>query len=140
MDFIPKLADIKFLQEMSKVVITPMLIAAYLIQSDFTLFGVSVNSNGSIFLQAIQFIGIFLCTCGLVGFLIWLVNDILVLMHIYTNSIALPILATIFISFGFVGVYGATLPLLINLNHMWFYTAFVAGFYMLAKKAEIDSI
>lgn len=71
MEFLPKFADIKFLKEMSKVLVTPMLIAAYLIQSNFSIFGITVDSQSSLAWQFIMFAFIFIVTSCVVGGLVW---------------------------------------------------------------------
>ncbi len=134
----PKLADLKFLRELSRVVIVPMLVAAYLIQSQFSLFGISVNPSAPIHFQLLQFVGIFLLSTALIGFVAWGIHELLLLVQFYTRFVGLSVLSTIFLAFGFLGIFGESVPLIMVLDEMWFYTAFVCGFYFLARAAEIE--
>jgi hypothetical protein len=138
MELIPKIADLKLLRELSKVIIAPMLIAAYLIQSNFSIFGINVNSEALAHIQLGQFLLIFLISFIVVGASAWIIHDLLLYLHFFTNFIGLTILSTMFLAFGFLGIFGKDIPLIEHLNNMWFYTSFVSGFYLLARAADIE--
>ncbi len=135
---IPKLADVKLLKELSKIIITPMLITAFLIQSDFSIFGMHVNTNETLQVQVLQFLAIFLSSCVVIGVSAWSTHEVLLLFQFFTNFTGLSILSTIFLAFGFLGMFGEQIPLINLLNKMWFYTAFVSGFYFLARATDIE--
>ncbi|MGM0609204.1 MAG: hypothetical protein ACQESP_12410 [Candidatus Muiribacteriota bacterium] len=137
-EVIPKLTDVKLLREISKVVITPMLIAAVLNQSEFAIFGISVNSSAKESIQIIQFIAVFLITSLVVGLVAWSIHDLMLYFQIITNFIGLSILSTLFLAFGFLGVYGEIPTIIESLDKMWFYTSFVCGFYLLARIEDIE--
>ncbi len=135
---IPKLADVKLLREISKVIITPMLIVAVLNQTDFEIFGFSINDSSSTLFQVGQFFIVFLVTSVIVGISAWAVHDLMIYLQFFTKFIGISILSTLFIAFGFLGVIGENPPIIQSLDVMWFYTSFVCGFYLLARADEIE--
>ncbi|HGZ6746225.1 TPA: hypothetical protein ACOLZF_004651, partial [Vibrio parahaemolyticus] len=133
-----KLADVKLLRDLSRVVIIPMLIASYLIQSDFSIFGLSVVETAPQGVQLLQFIGVFFLTSAFVGAFAWSSHELLQYVHFLTHFHGLKVLSILFLAFGFVGVFGVDNPVIGNLNIMWFYSSFICGFYMLSRMVEID--
>ena len=137
---IPKIADVKLLKELSKIIITPMIIAAYLIQSDFSIFSITIDRGASLSLQAFQFGVVFLLSSLVVGSILYIVHVLLIYLHIFTQAGALSILSTLFLAFGFIGVFGEEIIMISLLNEMWFYASFVCGFYLLARAADIENL
>jgi len=135
---IPKLADVKLLREISKVIITPMLIVAVLNQTDFEIFGLSVDTSSSNLIQVLQFSIVFLVTSAIVGVSAWAVHDLMIYLQFFTRFIGIAILSTLFLAFGFLGVVGENPLIIRSLDVMWFYTSFVCGFYLLARADEIE--
>ncbi|EJE8521535.1 hypothetical protein M5237_004675 [Vibrio parahaemolyticus] len=134
MEVLAKLADVKLLRDLSRVVIIPMLIASYLIQSDFSIFGLTVVETAPQGVQLLQFIGVFFLTSAFA----WSSHELLQYVHFLTHFHGLKVLSILFLAFGFVGVFGVDNPVISNLNIMWFYSSFVCGFYMLSRMVEID--
>ena len=134
-----KLADVKFLREVSKIAIVPMLITAYLNQSGFSFFGTTVNYEAVILFQILQFLYIFIGSSLFVGFIAWIIHDCLLYFQFFTKFIGLTVLSALFLAFGFLGLYGHEIPLVDKLNNMWFYTSFICGFYCLARAEDILS-
>jgi hypothetical protein len=140
---LPKLADLKLLKELSKVIITPMLIAAVIIQTglEFESLSIEVKEEDSLFSQGIKFSIIFLVKGSLTAMFSVLIHQVLIYLHIITNFFALHALSILFLAFGFIGLFaGEELLFLKELNKMWFYTSFVSGFYFLATIADIEEI
>ncbi|PCJ83452.1 MAG: hypothetical protein COA54_15470 [Thiotrichaceae bacterium] len=141
---IPKLADLKLLKEMSKVIIVPMLIAAVIIQSGLTLnIGftiISVNADDSFTEQCINFFAIFIIKGSLTAMAAVIVHSLLLYVHIFLDNFVLHALSTFFLAFGFIGLLSGDEVLFINqLNKMWFYTSFVYGFYFIATMADAET-
>ncbi|WP_273977812.1 hypothetical protein [Vibrio parahaemolyticus] len=132
-----KLADVKFLREISKIAIIPMLITAYLNQASFSIFGIGVEENATLTNQVIQFIFIFFTSSIIVGVMAWTVHELLLYFEFYTKFLGLTIVSILFITFGFLGLYGKEIPLIKSLDTMWFYTSFISGFYCLARSDDI---
>ena len=138
MDQIIRFTDLKSLQEISKVIIIPMLISASIIQSKFSIFGISIDQNETVFQQTLQFLCIFAQYSLFIGTTAIAIHKILFLLQIFTNLTALYILSMLFLALAFLGVFGKSAPLLSQLDSMWFYTAFVCGFYFLSRASDID--
>lgn len=140
---LPKIADVKTLKDLSQVLIIPMLIAAFIVQTGLVIdagpIHLSISPESPFLGQALSFLLIFvlkgICVGLVAGFFLWL----LFLMHLFTNFTALKIFAVLFLAFGFLGIFaGGELVFLNALNKMWFYAAFVTGFYCLALATDID--
>ncbi|WP_156473736.1 hypothetical protein [Neptuniibacter marinus] len=140
MEVVPKIADIKTLRELSKVLIIPLFVTAYLSQSGFSIFGLSVQEGESIGIQLFQFIAVFSVSVVTIGFSAWGIHDLLLLLHIFTHEMALKILSLFALSFGLLGLFGHEVPLISNLSVLWFYTSLVCGFYFLARAADIEQL
>jgi hypothetical protein len=132
-----KLADVKFLREVSKIAIVPMLITAYLNQSGFSFLVVFVDSNASFSEQVMQFLLIFLSSSLVIGAVTWIIHELFLYFQFYTKFLGLTVISVLFITFGFLGLYGKDIPLINNLDSMWFYTSFISGFYCLARADDI---
>ncbi len=140
MEPVIKVTDVKSLQEMSKVIIIPMLISAFLIQNDFSIFGIYVDKNEkSVYKQIFHFLCVFSIYSLIIAISAVCLHKIFFLLHLLTNFIALFVLSTIFLAFGFLGIFSNNAPLVSQLNSMWFYTAFVCGFYFLSRASDVDN-
>jgi hypothetical protein len=140
---LPKIADVKILKELSKILIVPMLIAAFIVQTGLSLcfgpFLLAVSPESPFLIQALGFLMIFVLKGLFVGLLAISCHMLLIYLHIFTNLRALKIFAVLFLAFGFLGVFaGGDLVFLKILNNMWFYTAFVMGFYCLAAATDFE--
>ncbi|VUD48365.1 hypothetical protein TDB9533_01219 [Thalassocella blandensis] len=137
-EVLPKIAEVKLLRELSKVVILPMLIAAYLVQSNISIYGISINEQASVGAQTFQFLLVFLLSVGTIGFIGLVLHGVLINIHLYTNLTALFVLSVVFLTFGFLGVFGKSLPFLEVLESAWYYTSFVCGFYLLSMASDLE--
>jgi len=140
---LPKIADVKTLKELSKVLVFPMLMAAYIAQTGLTvsigIFYLSISPESSFLIQALVFLIILVIKGFAVGVVVGFPYLLLCYAHIFTSFTALQIFAGLFLTFGFLGVFaGDELVFLNTLNRMWFYTAFVMGFSCLASAADIE--
>jgi hypothetical protein len=139
MEPVIKVTDVKSLQEISKVIIVPMLISAFLIQNDFSIFGIYVDKDESVYRQLIHFLYVFSIYSLIIAIPAICLHKIFFLLQLFTNFTALSVLSTIFLAFGFLGVFSNNAPLVSQLNSMWFYTAFVCGFYFLSRASDVDN-
>lgn len=140
---LPKIADVKILKELSKVLIVPMLIAAFIVQTGLVIdawsIHLSISSDSPFLGQALSFLVIFVLKGFCVGLVAMFFHGLLVWSHLFTNFTSLKIFAVLFLAFGFLDVFaGGELIFLKTLNNMWFYTAFVTGFYCLAAATDIE--
>jgi hypothetical protein len=120
-----------------------MLIAAYIVQTGLNIsafsFELSVAPQAPIGTQAFQFIIIFMAKGLFVGIISLILHGLLLWAHIFSNLTAAKITGGLFIAFGFLGTFaGGELVFLKTLNGMWFYTAFVVGFYSLSVATDIE--
>ncbi|WP_231902241.1 hypothetical protein, partial [Neptuniibacter pectenicola] len=84
----------------------PLFVTAYLSQSGFSIFGLSVQEGESIGIQLFQFIAVFSVSVVTIGFSAWGIHDLLLLLHIFTHEMALKILSLFALSFGLLGLFG----------------------------------
>lgn len=143
-EVLPKIADVKVLKELSKILIIPMLIASYIVQTGLDIsFGVNqlaINPESSFLAQSLVFLTIFVLKGAFVGLFAVCVNGLLLYAHLFSNFTLLKTLAVLFLAFGFLGVFaGDDLVFMNTLSKMWFYTAFVTGFYCLAAATEFEN-
>lgn len=123
---LPKIADVKILKELSKVLIVPMLIAAFIVQTGLTfnvwLIHLSISPESPFLEQALIFIAIFVLKSLLVGLAAGSAHGLLLYVHFSTNLTVLKIFTALFLAFGFLGVFAGEELLFLNaLNKMWFY-------------------
>lgn len=140
---LPKIADVKILKELSKVLIVPMLIAAFIVQTGLSLsvgpIYLSISPEYPLLTQLFVFLIIFVLKGLFVGLLAFSCHVLLIYSHLFTNFRSLKMFAVLFLAFGLLGVFaGGDLVFLNVLNKMWFYTAFVTGFYCLAAATDIE--
>lgn len=134
----PKLTDIKTLREISRIIITPMLIVAVMNQTGFQILGIAINESSQTFVQLLQFLGIFIVTSTVVGLVAWAIHDLMIYLQFFTNFKGITILSTLCITFGLMGVIGDNPSIIKSIDAMWFYSSFVCGFYLLARADEIE--
>ena len=137
---VPKIAEIKTLKELSKVLIIPLLVTAYLSESDFSIFGFSVDIAASFGTQVFQFFLIFTLSVIAVGSCAWAIHEVLMYFHFMTHETGLKVLSVVAVSYGFLGLFGENIPLISELSHLWFYTALVCGFYFLARASDVEQM
>jgi len=146
---IPKLLDFKSLQKISKLIVLPMLITAYIIQTGLTVdnFGISltIDTTRSFWSQLWQFSAIFVLKSTIVAVPAWLLHHFIPLFYYLTwfnwlQRSCLSIVAIFPISFGMLGLLSeGSLPFISSLNPTWFYTSFVVGFYIMAVESDIEN-
>lgn len=137
MDVMPKIGDIKSFKDLSTVLVLPMICACYIYQTEFTVrfddWMFAVNNNASMAVQIFQTATIFIAKTlyagiiGVVGYLLITTGDI------YSNNLLIPIVVLVLLTFGFIGIFSPNkVQLLSELKPLWFYTAFVISFFLLA--------
>ncbi len=143
---IPKVSEVKSLQDLSKVIVLPLIAVSYVLQTGLSLkigdWAVTVPAQASpawmIFLIVVIFIlkALFVSVAAIILYFglfyahVWLIC--------YRVNF-LSCVALLFISLGFYGVLteGSVGPLSI-VHHSWFYTAFVVGFFLLQAISQFE--
>lgn len=143
---IPKVSEVKNLQDLSKVIVLPLIAVSYVLQSGLSIgFGswvyfvpAEATSTGMILGTLVIFSlkAIFISALAvLLYFVLFYAHAWLVCYRVNF----LQCVALLFIALGFYGVLteGAVGPLSI-IHHSWFYTAFVVGFFLLQATAQFE--
>lgn len=143
MDVLPKIADVKTLKDLSKILIYPMLIAAFIVQTGLTLslgsIYLEVSQESPVLAQSLNFLLIFALKAAFISLITGCFHWLILYVHIITHLAALRVISVLFLAFGFIGIFaGDGFVFLNTLNKMWFYTAFVIGFYCLASATDIE--
>jgi len=143
---IPKISEVKNLQDLSKVIVLPLISVSYVLQIGLTLnlgdwmFNIPAQASPAgilfwallIFTLKTIFISVqaVLLYVGLFYAHVWL--------SCYRMNF-LPCVALLFIALGFYGVLteGVVAPLLV-IHHSWFYTTFVVGFFLLQATSQFE--
>lgn len=143
---IPKISDVKNLQDLSKVIVLPLISVSYVLQTGLVLslgdwvFGIPEQASPAgllfwtilIFTLKAIFISVqaVLLYVGLFYAHVWL--------SCYRMNL-MPCVALIFISLGFYGVLteDSAAPLSL-LDHSWFYSSFVIGFFLLQATSQFE--
>lgn len=145
---IPKISEVKNLQDLSKVIVLPLIAVSYVLQTGLTLslghwvFNIPAEASpsGIIFWSLLVFTlkAIFISLPAILSYVglfyahVWLCC--------YRVNF-LPCVALLFIALGFYGVLteGEVGPLSV-IHHAWFYTAFVIGFFLLQANNQYDEV
>lgn len=143
---IPKISEVKNLQDLSKVIVLPLIAVSYVLQTGLSLnfgnwtFNIPIQASpaGMVFLALL----IFTLKSIFISVLAVLLYVGLVYAHVMLCCYRMnfmPCIALIFIALGFYGVLteGAVAQLLM-IHHSWFYTAFVVGFFLLQASTQFD--
>ncbi|WP_263833483.1 hypothetical protein [Sulfurospirillum oryzae] len=135
MDFITKVADLKNLQDLSKILVLPMLSVAYIANSSFELSYKDTKitlETLDLFIPIVGIFIIFICKTLYCSFIALIVNFFLSMIDIFwTKGVVTLVLILSLLSLGFAGIFAYdTMPQLQNINKLWFYASFVTSFYL----------
>ncbi len=145
---IPKVSEVKNLQDLSKVIVLPLIAVSYIFQTGLSLrlgawaFNIPGQASpaGIIFWTLVIFTlkAIFISVAAVLLYVVLFYIHV-GLMYFRVNF--LPSVALLFIALGFYGVLteGAVGPLSI-IHNSWFYTAFVIGFFLLQAINQFDEV
>ncbi|GAA3720421.1 hypothetical protein GCM10022421_30890 [Oceanisphaera sediminis] len=144
-DIVPKITDIKNLQDLGKVFSLPMLAVAYILQT-----GVNISWDGSVwfgipseleeYAKFNRFVLIVILKTIWISGIGATFYAMLAGLHIYSRELLLPIAAIIMFVFGLLGLFSfEEAEQMKSVNNFWFYACFVWGFFLLSMKEQIDS-
>lgn len=146
MDFFTRLTDMGNLKEISRVMILPLLSAAYIQQTGFQLefsdYILFINGFESVILLVLTWLAIFLGKVFWVWLWFYLLKYIIDWLHIRTNEIVFPVLASLLLTAGILGLTSSfTEPaVFIDIKDTWFFTAIVMAFYFFSEANEIEKL
>lgn len=147
-DIIPKITDMKNLQDLSKVLAIPMLMVAYILQD-----GPQIAWEGSVWFdlgrdlpeatQLARLVLIFIVKGVWVSFLAFLGYSIVAVLHIEIDFLRgigfLGIVANLLFGFAILGLFGVSaIPQLGAINPFWWYASIVWGFFLLSMNAQFN--
>lgn len=143
---IPKISEVKNLQDLSKVIVLPLIAVSYVLQTGLSLdlgdwvFNIPTQASpAGILFWALLIFSLKSMFISVLAVLLYVgLFYAHVLLSCYRMNL-LPCVALIFIALGFYGVFteGAVAQLLV-IHHSWFYTAFVVGFFLLQASAQFE--
>ena len=137
-DVITKLADVKNLQDLSKVLVLPILSVAYISSSSFQL---NIGDDTIITMKTLDFfIPIFAAFVIFLGKTLFfsaiaiITEFVLTFLEFYTKGIITLIIILTLLSLGFAGIFAnEQIPGLNEINKTWFYASLVVSFYLHSK-------
>lgn len=147
-DIIPKITDMKNLQDLSKVLAIPMLMVAYILQD-----GPQIGWEGKVWFdlgsdlpQAVQLarlVIIFVVKGVWVSFIAFIGYSFVAVVHVesdfFRNIGLLAIVANLLFGFAILGLFGTSkVPPLSAINPFWWYALIVWGFFFLTMNAELS--
>ncbi len=136
-NIIPKISDIKSLQDLSKVFALPMLSVAYILQT-----GLAWSWDGKVFfeisndmpanVQLVRYVVIVIIKSTWISFWGALFYGFIAIVDTYLQDLFLPATAIVLFTFGLLGLFDLNgLSCFKQTNHFWFYACFVWGFFFL---------
>jgi hypothetical protein len=146
-DLMPKLTDVKSLQDLSKILAWPMLVVAY-----FLATGPQITLDGAIVLdipddvpmstQTWLFFGIFALKAfwsgGIAAFAYAVIGELHKEMYFRWKWVLFPYVSAILFAFALLGIFGSSqFVWLRNLDSFWCYAAIVWGFFLLAMTEQL---
>jgi len=139
-DIVAKMSDVKSIQDLCKLVVVPLLAAAYISSTGFQIvledLVISVPLNGKPAVVWSLFILIFVAKVVWVAFLAFLGGILFVWLELKLLQ-STTIFSVVLLCFGFMGIASPTLlPISDFMNPYWYYASIAAGFY--APKIKDD--
>jgi len=147
-DIIPKITDMKNLQDLSKVLAIPMLMVAYILQD-----GAQIGWEGKVWFdlgydlpEKVQFarlILIFIVKGVWVSLFAFFGYAMIALMHAESDFLQgiglLAIIANLLFGFAILGLFGVSrIPPLSAIDPFWWYALIVWGFFFLSMNAQFN--
>lgn len=136
MDFISRMSDVKGIQDLCKLIVIPLMAAAYITSTGFEIiafdFSLRLSPDDKGFSLWFFFILIFLAKVLLVSFIAALAGGAIFAIELKFNDTS-KIFSIILLCFGFMGIATSSpniLPIAESINPYWYYSALAAGFYL----------
>lgn len=146
-DVMPKLTDVKNLQDLSKILAWPMLAVAY-----FLISGPQISVDGSIWFgipdhlsEAVQtrrfflIFGLKAIWSGGIALLTYkLIAELHFELYLKTNFLLFPVIAALLFAYALLSIFGHDHFIWLQyLNSFWAYAAIVWGFFLLAMTEQL---
>ncbi|MEX3893895.1 hypothetical protein [Paraburkholderia sp. BR10954] len=146
-DLMPKLTDVKSLQDLSKILAWPMLVVAY-----FFVTGPHITWDGLVWfgidddlpidVQTRRFFLIFILKAiwsgGIAAFAYIFIGEIHTELYIRWDWVLFPYVSAILFALALLGIFGSSqFVWLKNLDSFWCYAAIVWGFFLLAMTEQL---
>jgi len=137
-NYLPNLSDLNSIKDLSNILITPMIIASYTLQTGLTVHAKDINFC----VPSIDKYGFLVCLASAAGIVIVkgifvtilasLFYIALLFLDSFTNFAALLFSSVFMIAFGIIGILAYQNTVILMQVHMiWWYTLIVAGFFLL---------
>lgn len=146
-DLMPKLTDVKSLQDLSKILAWPMLVVAY-----FLVTGPQITWDGEVWfgigdglpmaVQTRRFFFIFvlkaLWSGGIAAFAYIFIGELHAGIYIRWNWVLFPYISALLFALALLGIFGSSrFVWLQHLDGFWSYAAIVWGFFLLAMTEQL---
>jgi hypothetical protein len=143
---IPKVSEVKNLQDLSKVIVLPLIAVAYVLQTGLTLslggwtFTIPTLASpaGMVFWAVLIFTlkAVFISVAAVLTYVFLFYAHIWLMLFRFH---LLPSVGLLFIAFGFYGVLtDGSADHIAVIHHSWFYTAFAVGFFLLQANTQFE--
>ncbi|WP_090487323.1 hypothetical protein [Ectothiorhodospira mobilis] len=143
-ELVPNFSNVKSLQDLSKVLAFPMIMASWILQTGMqidagNMGSVSLPEGGSQVVLITMFLLIFIGKGLWASVIGGLVYAIVSLADHYTNSDWMLVAAAFFLAFGIYGIAGgAEIVANTGLIPLWFYTSIVYAFFLHSSHSEMS--
>ena len=141
MDLITKISDVKGIQDICKLVVVPLMAAAYITSTGFNIvvddFSISVAESDTGFKLWFFFLIVFFGKVLWVAFWAALAGGAVLVCELKSSESS-KIFSIILLCFGFMGIASPDLlPIHEFMNPYWYYSAIAAGFYLPKLTADV---
>ncbi|AQH01660.1 hypothetical protein A9R05_23030 [Burkholderia sp. KK1] len=145
-DLMPKLTDVKSLQDLSKILAWPMLVVAYFLatgpQIEFDGLWFGIVDDLPMDVQTRRFFLIFVLKAiwsgSIAAFVYLFIGELHKLLYIYRNIVLFPYVSAFLFALALLGIFGSSQFIwLKNLDSFWCYAAIVWGFFLLAMTEQL---
>ncbi|MGA8134472.1 MAG: hypothetical protein WCA48_10025 [Pseudomonas gingeri] len=142
-DLVPKLTDLKNLQDLAKIFALPMLAVAYILQTGLVVsvedtVWLSVNWEGNLAAAWLMTLFIVVLKTLWMAFCGTLVNGLIWVLQTEFNALFYPISAMCLFTLGLLGLFPPQelAVRVTSVSTFWFYACFVWGFYFIAMQKQ----
>lgn len=143
-EYLPKLTDLKNLQDLAKIFSLPMLAVAYILQTGLVIgwegnVWLSVNTQSAEMYLWISMGIIVLIKTIWASFFGLLINAAAMILHTQWNDMVYPVTAIVLFTFGLLGLFPPSDQALEigAVNSFWFYACFVWGFFCISMQSQL---
>jgi hypothetical protein len=143
-DWFPRFADLKSIEDLSKLIAYPIVIAAHLLQTGLVItvpeqnFTFSLPKTDNTYFLYLAAIAIFTCKASYISLLLKFFHAVIIAISKITELEFHSLIAVLLLAGGITGVLGSgtTTVTSLGLVQAWYYASFVVGFYLMAWVKE----